>query len=852
MNMRRPASTLTVLLGCLLLTSCQHPAAPPPRVDDVPKAAPLPARVLIIQEPGLPDRSAVSSLELLISHFGERCAVLDAERYQPGQVAGYRVVFYLAGEPQPTIRSQFATDLAEYDGTSVWVGPGVADLGEDLRTRLGLEAAAPEAEPLAPEQWTISYGGQTHLEAVSVPAVRGAKQVASSATRAGERRPFAAGGEGLWYVAAPPALETPRFWTACIWADLLHEIMGQPAHEGRRVLAALRDIPVWTTHEQVPKAIRPIIEAGVPVAVLASTWTEAGAAALADRPEAVRGLRTAESLGATVVLVADTGVDPFEHLRLAREVRLHPVAWAGPPTETNPFRLRIAEPDNSPPYCAGGMLPAPIEVSDAGQVDPEDLTRLGMLAVVRDAVALVTFGLWAPPEPFLGFVRSLESSGWRIGDLREVGVQVTDRSMTMASRPTALQLPAQVPFQETVLGSRWQVKLEKSVTNRGTDAARYVLEPPEGSVSLLEPAPPGPAQPFLKGVTLDPWAYSHFGISSKELAETLAERYQRNGLNSVFFYVYNVNLGAAYRTRYRGASVSEWGRKDLLAHLLEACHARGIKVVAWMYSGRDRGSWLDHPEWREREANGREHNPLRLHAAYFLCPRNPEVRQWYAGLIGDLARRYPTLDGIELCEPVVNWFGTAACHCQGCRREFAEDHPGERAGGAVWRKWRAEGLTEFLSGCLQTISEHGVESYIMTITDAWSNGAILTPRQQAAESGFDLDAILDGPYPPDWVNFEIIWQQWAAMPGYGPKVFNYEWAAETAHRVIARTDGRARVLFHVELTDFGSQKMTPARIAETIERVKVAEPQGIECYHSGAMDRKAAWGVLKRVYEGLP
>lgn len=850
--MRRQAFTLIVLLGCLLLASCQRPAAPPPQVDEVPKTVPLPARVLVIQEPNGPDRRAVSALESLIGHFEERCAVVEAPGYGSGDVAGYRAVFYLAGKPHPPARSQFAADLAEYDGSAVWVGPGVADLGEELLARLGLEPGPAGAETPAPEQWTISYGGQTHAERVSVPAARAAKQVASSATRPGERRPFAAGGEGLWYVAAPPALENPRFWTACIWADLLHEIMGQTTHGGRRLFAALREVPVWTTSEQVPRAIRPVIEAGVPVAVLASTYTETDAAALADRPEAVRGLRAAESLGATIVLVADTALDPSEHLRLAREVRLHPVAWAGPATERNPFRLRLAAPGSSPPYCAGGVLPAPVTVSDAGEVDPEEAGRLGMLAVVRDAVVVVSFGLWAPPEPFLRFLRGLESSGWRAGDLRELGVQVTDRSSTMASRATALQLPAQVPFQETVFGSRWQVKLKKSVTNRGAGAARYVLQPPEGAVSLLEAAPPGPAQPFVKGVTLDPWAYSHFGISSKELAETLAERYHRNGINAVFFYAYNVNLGAAYRTRYRGASVSEWGHKDLLAHLLEACHARGIKVVAWMYSGRDRGSWLDHPEWREREANGREHNPLRLHAAYFMCPRNPEVRQWYAGLIGDLARRYPTLDGIELCEPVVNWFGTAACHCQVCRREFAEDHPGERAGGTVWRRWRAEGLTEFLHGCMQTIAEHGIDSYIMTITDAWSNGAILTPRQQAAESGFDLEAILDGPYPPDWVNFEIIWQQWAAMPGYGPRTFNYDWAAEVAHRVLQRTDGRARVLFHVELTDFGSQKMTPARIAETIERVKVAEPQGIECYHSGAMDRKAAWGVLKRVYEELP
>jgi hypothetical protein len=288
----------------------------------------------------------------------------------------------------------------------------------------------------------------------------------------------------------------------------------------------------------------------------------------------------------------------------------------------------------------------------------------------------------------------------------------------------------------------------------------------------------------------------------------------------------------------------------LLADLLEACHARGIRVVAWLYSGRDRRMWLEHPEWQERTKEGKPHNPLRLHAAYFLCPRNPEVRRWYVGLLRDLAERYPTLDGIELCEPVVNWYGDQACYCEVCRREFAAAHPTEPSGGPVWRQFRAEGLTEFLSDCFGAISEQGIDTYVMTISDAWDNGAILIPSKQAQESGFDLDALLDSANAPDWVNFEVIWQQWAAI--YGTDVFNADWAEETARRLVRRTDGRARAVIHVESTDFGAQHMTPEKIAETMERVILAEPDGLECYHSAALDRKGAWRVVKQVYEGLP
>ncbi len=137
----------------------------------------------------------------------------------------------------------------------------------------------------------------------------------------------------------------------------------------------------------------------------------------------------------------------------------------------------------------------------------------------------------------------------------------------------------------------------------------------------------------------------------------------------------------------------------------------------------------------------------------------------------------------------------------------------------------------------------------MTITDAWSNGAILSPRRQADESGLDIDALLDTEHAPDWVNFELIWQQWAAI--YGTEVFNSTWAADTGQQLVRRVDGRSKIVFHVELTDFGSQHMTPAKIADTISRVSVAKPDGIECYHSGAIDSKAAWTVLKQSFESL-
>jgi hypothetical protein len=842
---------------CFWTPACHraHRDAPPAPETPAFVGEPAVANVLIVVEsegPGGPSTSeSARALETLIAHFEEWCALVAAADYTSGQVGRYSHAFYVAGKPDGKARASFAADATDHEGTIVWVGPGLQTLGRQEATGIQLRAEPRHESAADAQEWLVSYRDQRHFERVSVPAVAtdDSVRILAEAARGAERRPFIAEGVGHWYVATGPKLEQERFWSTAVWADALHEMMARP-HEGQRrlLVPVLRDVPIWATPTQVPRVIRPLLEAGIPVGVLA--WTNWGDVPLADRPDAVDGLRQAESMGATVALASDTGLDVREHFRLAWEVGLHPIAWVGDAGRANPFRLRVVGRQGSPPFCAGGMLPAPITISDAGYIDPQDAARLDMQEVIRDAVALVSFGLWAPSLPFQSFLEKRVARGWQMADLRDLGVRVDDPRRALISGEASVRVAPGVRLRKKVFDPNWQRVAEEVVTNSTSDVADLSLAAPKRSVTMLEVGREAPASEFIKGVTLDPWAYSGSTLASRSLAEALAERYMLNGVNTVFFYVYNVEQGAAYRTRYRGASVSRWGKSDLLAHLLEACHSRDIRVVAWLYSGRDKRMWNKHPGWRERTKSGKEHNPLRLHAAYFLCPRNPDVRRWFAGLLRDLARRYPTLDGIELCEPVVNWFGNQACYCEVCQREFARAHPDEPTGGAAWRTFRADGLTEFLSSCMQPVVEQDIETYVMTISDALSNGAILSPRRQADESGFDLEALLDSPYPPDWINFEIIWQQWAAI--YGTEVFNYDWAVETASRLLRRTDGRSRVLLHVELTDFGTQKMTPQRIAETVRRLKVVEADGVECYDSAAIDEKAAWPVLKHTYGGLP
>jgi uncharacterized lipoprotein YddW (UPF0748 family) len=97
---------------------------------------------------------------------------------------------------------------------------------------------------------------------------------------------------------------------------------------------------------------------------------------------------------------------------------------------------------------------------------------------------------------------------------------------------------------------------------------------------------------------------------------------------------------------------------DPLATALREAHARGLKLQAYM---NVMPAWQDekapppsanqiytaHPEWLMVDSKGRRMSTV-VHGFYaFLNPSLPEVRQHLAALFSDVARHYPTLDGIH-------------------------------------------------------------------------------------------------------------------------------------------------------------------------------------------------------------
>ena len=360
------------------------------------------------------------------------------------------------------------------------------------------------------------------------------------------------------------------------------------------------------------------------------------------------------------------------------------------------------------------------------------------------------------------------------------------------------------------------------------------------------PSRAGPSSLAVRAASFDPADYLARYPDARDLARALTERCAANGVNTLYVNAYNVQYGANYRTAYRHNSESDYGRQDLLGRLLEAAHARRIQVVAAIYDHQHRGAWEAQPSWRAKTRSGSDYNPPRVDIQYFLSVGNPSARAWWAGFLEDLLRRYPALDGIELREPIVNWWGVSADYNPALTREFLAAHPGSTLGGETWIAFRRQSLTRFLRQEIRIVHRAHRFVHVTTVADAYGSGRLMSAEDEAHETGFDLDALLSGADRPDAVKVEIIWQQWARSYDY--VVFTPRWTGQATREFLRQVHGRAPVVVHVELTEWPGHTVTLDGFHLAMEGAAAPGVAGVDFFTTFLADRKRAWPVIRHVY----
>lgn len=213
---------------------------------------------------------------------------------------------------------------------------------------------------------------------------------------------------------------------------------------------------------------------------------------------------------------------------------------------------------------------------------------------------------------------------------------------------------------------------------------------------------------------------------SIDRAVDLARTY---GFNTLFAQVRGRG-DAYYRSSYEPRAEPLAGQPpdfDPLGYLLQRAQSSGLMVHAWLnvYYVWSQPQLPRSPlhvvrrasDWIARDERNRYQMTTsgRVEGVY-LCPSNPNVRAHLLRVFGEVARRYPQLDGIHL--DYVRYPYEGYCYCAGCRARFRAwmaaqvsdtrrrelDRQAQRnrlawmrAFPADWDDWRREQVNLFVS-----------------------------------------------------------------------------------------------------------------------------------------------------------
>ncbi len=348
-----------------------------------------------------------------------------------------------------------------------------------------------------------------------------------------------------------------------------------------------------------------------------------------------------------------------------------------------------------------------------------------------------------------------------------------------------------------------------------------------------------PVSESINAVRFDPSYYYNAPVRANVLAEQLAKQWQSNGVNTVFYKAYDPIYGAKYKTNYELNSEADYGRQNLLKYVLAACSEQGIRVMAWIPAFQHKNAWEKHPQWRVKNPDGSDY---RLNeTSYPLCAANPEVRNWWLGFIRDLLQNYPGLAGIDIGEPVVRW-QSAYCSCASCSRQIVENG---------WQDASALGLNKTLLASFALVHGFHKIACVTSVVSPKPDGELYTPAEQRGYTGFDLDVLLATPDRPDWINLELMWQQWADLYK-NPSTFQPAWVKQSAALVKSQVAGRSRLLVHLELTPFGQQNVSDEQLRQSILAAKSANLPDIDLYDTRQIDSRNAWPVVRAAFAWHP
>lgn len=230
----------------------------------------------------------------------------------------------------------------------------------------------------------------------------------------------------------------------------------------------------------------------------------------------------------------------------------------------------------------------------------------------------------------------------------------------------------------------------------------------------------------LRAVTLE---FPAADVSTIDVKAIVDETHQGDVNTLVVFATGYYPGGTAFYQSQIAPHYPGLGRRDLLAEAIEAAHANGQKVIAYLASiWGNRDLYLKHPDWAQRKADGRVTSWDDEYNSVAMDPLSP-YREYFAAIVAEIGAHYP-VDGFYFDEPSYqSWSASRAC-CRAFEAEFGLPLP-------TREKWDDPAFQYFLAWRYDQIA-----AWRQTLYDA----AKRDDRCVFFQGAFPLATLPDEPY----------------------------------------------------------------------------------------------------------
>ena len=171
-----------------------------------------------------------------------------------------------------------------------------------------------------------------------------------------------------------------------------------------------------------------------------------------------------------------------------------------------------------------------------------------------------------------------------------------------------------------------------------------------------------------------PWRMIQTNLREPDMAEIDPEAYAQElaDFGATVVTLNACGIVASYETRHPCQTQSPYAASDKLRRMIDACHARGIRVIARTDFTKVRYALYEqHPEWACRTATG---DIINYNGNVHVCPNSDYQQKVLFEILREALTTHPfdgvfcNMSGFVVADYSGNYYGI--CHCENCKKRF--------------------------------------------------------------------------------------------------------------------------------------------------------------------------------------